>query len=117
MNILDLIKEKVTNLREDRHTIGLKAVIHHIETAEKYLIRAKKENEENLFNDVIYRTKHAFEGMLKEAYTVLAEKDATKKTPSEIELTSEPIPNSKLRPDMIISKGNEKIIFKLLIIY
>jgi len=85
MDILQTIHDKIRLLPQDNHVLGVKAVITHIETAEKYLLRAKKENDENLFTDVIYRTNHAFEGILKEAYTILAEKDASKKTPNEIE--------------------------------
>ena len=85
MDILQTIHDKVRLLPQDNLALGVKAVITHIETAEKYLIRAKKENDENLFTDVIYRANHAFEGILKEAYTILAEKDASKKTPNEIE--------------------------------
>lgn len=85
MDILQTIHDKTRLLPQDNLALGVKAVITHIETAEKYLIRAKKENDENLFTDVIYRTNHAFEGILKEAYSILAEKDASRKTPNEIE--------------------------------
>jgi hypothetical protein len=84
MDILDIIKEKVKSIPEE-NSLGIKAVILHIETAEKFLLRAKTENDENLFTDVIYRTNHAFEGILKEAYTTLANKDASRETPNNIE--------------------------------
>ena len=60
-------------------------MISHIEVAERHWLRAKKEREDTLFTDVIYRTNHAFEGALKEAYFILNGKDAAKKTPNEIE--------------------------------
>lgn len=85
MDIIQIIHDKTRLLPQDNLALGVKAVITHIETAEKYLFRAKKENDENLFTDVIYRTNHAFEGILKEAYSILAEKDSSKKTPNEIE--------------------------------
>jgi hypothetical protein len=84
MNILNIIKEKVNRVPEE-NSVGLKAVILHVDTAEKYLFRAKEENDDNQFTDVIYRTNHAFEGILKEAYTILTKKDASRETPNNIE--------------------------------
>ena len=63
----------------------MRAVSRHIEVAERYLNRGRVEREDDLFNDVIYRTNQAFEGMLKEAYTVLTDQDGSKVTPFEIE--------------------------------
>src|SRR5207253_11231210 len=42
-------------------------------------------SDEHRYTDVIYRTNHAFEGILKEAYITLADKPADKLTPFEIE--------------------------------
>lgn len=61
------------------------AVLTHIEVAEKYHNRANLEKNDNLYTDVIYRTNHAFEGILKEAYNILEEKRQTKLSPYEIE--------------------------------
>jgi len=85
MDLLEAIKEKVKRFPQDFKIIGLEAVILHIETAEKYFTRAKDENDENLYTDVIYRTNHAYEGILKEAYTTLAEQEADNINPYEIE--------------------------------
>jgi len=85
MDLLEEIKEKVERFPQDFKITGLEAVILHIDTAEKYFTRAKKENDENLYTDVIYRTNHAYEGILKEAYTTLAEQDADNINPYEIE--------------------------------
>lgn len=85
MDILHTIQDKMQLLPKDAHALGVKAVITHIETAEKYLTRGRKEGDENLYTDVIYRTNHAFEGILKEAYSILAEKDSSKHTPNDIE--------------------------------
>jgi len=85
MDILETIKEKIRAIPTSELSSGVRAVISHIETAEKYFHRAKNKNEEELFTDVIYRTNHAFEGILKEAYTILTGKDASKKTPYHIE--------------------------------
>lgn len=85
MNILEIIMTKISLIPEDKYSLGIKAVILHIETAEKYFLRAKEDNDDNLFTDVIYRTNHAFEGILKEAYNILAHKDSEKTSPYEIE--------------------------------
>lgn len=85
MDILKNISEKVKALPQDMVSDGVKAVLTHIEVAEKYLQRAKIERDTHLYTDVIYRTNHAFEGILKEAYTTLENKNANSVTPFEIE--------------------------------
>lgn len=64
---------------------GLRAVMKHIQVASDYLDRATKEAEDELYTDVVYRTNQAFEGSVKEAYRVLADKDPQRKTTHEIE--------------------------------
>jgi len=81
MDILETVVRKIDilNAKDKPHLeipAGVKAVLTHIEFAENYLRRAKDENDSHLFTDVIYRTNHAFEGILKEAYIILANKDA-----------------------------------------
>ena len=60
-----------------------RAAIRHIEIAEKHLRLGADDPE--YFNDVVYRTNQAFEGMLKEAYTVLADSDGSKLSTHHIE--------------------------------
>lgn len=85
MDILQEIKTRIDILSGTVCESGIKASVRHIEVAEQHLARARKEHEDNLFNDVIYRSNQAFEGMLKEAYAVLTESDASKKSPQQIE--------------------------------
>ena len=86
MDILNLIKTQVEEaISINGKIVGLESVITHIERAEQYLNKGKDTNDDHLFTDVIYRTNHAFEGILKEAYTALTGKDGSKKTPNEIE--------------------------------
>jgi hypothetical protein len=85
MDLLKLIEQKVRRFAGSSHRSGLEAVVHHIEVAEKHHERAIQENNEYLFTDVIYRTNHAFEGILKEAYTVLTSQDPSSKNPYQIE--------------------------------
>ena len=85
MDLLIEIKGKLSSL--DGHTSreGVEAAVRHIDVAERWFGRGRKERDDDMFNDVIYRTNQAFEGMLKEAYSVLGGKDASGLTPFEIE--------------------------------
>jgi len=85
MDLLNEIKLKAERFPKDYRTIGIEAVLLHIETAEKYFKRAKEESDENLYTDVIYRTNHAYEGILKEAYLMFADKESENINPYEIE--------------------------------
>lgn len=79
MDLLKIIRSSVKRLPDGYKSSGVDAVILHIERAEKYWVNAKEDSDEIMFTDVIYRTNQAFEGALKEAYLVLAEKDPNKK--------------------------------------
>lgn len=85
MDLLKEIKERIRSNASSVDARGLESVLAHIEIAERYHLRAKKERDEHLYTDVIYRTNHAFEGILKEAYVTLAEKSGEKITPYDIE--------------------------------
>jgi|APAra7269096714_1048519.scaffolds.fasta_scaffold17511_4 hypothetical protein len=82
MNILELIKKQIKQIAQIEKSIFLDAVISHLERAEHYY--SLGEDDDNYYNDVIYRTYQAFEGVLKEAYKILAgksESEVTKETP------------------------------------
>jgi hypothetical protein len=85
MNLVEILRSRVADLPDGDYIVGLKAVLQHIEVAESHLERGKAANEETAFTDAIYRTNQAFEGSLKEAYRVLAEKDPAKESPHYIE--------------------------------
>jgi len=85
MDILEIIKQKIKGIELLEKSDGIKSVITHIEVAEDYLKKAKDEGDDNLFTDVIYRTNHSFEGILKEAYSILTEDSLLNKSPYEIE--------------------------------
>ncbi|MDQ3820100.1 MAG: hypothetical protein M3362_20815 [Acidobacteriota bacterium] len=85
MDLLREIKKKTSAITEHDSLDSIKAAIRHVEVAERHFNRARDEHEEDLFNDVIYRTNQAFEGMLKEAYTVLTSNDGNKLSPNQIE--------------------------------
>jgi hypothetical protein len=85
MDTLDFIREKMTRPETLLPDSGLSPVVRHIEMAENHFHRGRDEGNTDLFIDVVYRTNHAFEGILKEAYAVLEGKDPRKKTPFQIE--------------------------------
>jgi hypothetical protein len=78
VDLLKLIRENSEALAGTAFETGLAAVIRHVERAEKYLIKGRNERDRDYFNDVIYRTNQAYEGILKEAYSLLAGKDGAK---------------------------------------
>ena len=85
MDLLQEIKTRIESLAGAACESGIKAAVRHIEVAERYLARSRKEQEDDLLNDVVYRSNQAFEGMLKEAYSVFPETDASEKSPHQIE--------------------------------
>src|ERR1043166_495020 len=85
MDLLKEIKDKLKTRPASDEARGLESVLAHIEIAERYHLRAKKERDEHLYTDVIYRTNHAFEGILKEAYVTLEGKSGDNLSPYEIE--------------------------------
>jgi hypothetical protein len=85
MDLIAIIREKIASIEDGDHTSGLKAVLVHVQTASAHLRRGQDTSDETAFTDAIYRTNQAFEGSLKEAYRVLAEKKPEKKTPYQIE--------------------------------
>jgi len=85
MDLLEEIRDKLKNNSALSKISGLESVSTHIEVAERYHYRAKSDKDEHLYTDVIYRTNHAFEGILKEAYEILSGNSAQRMTPYEIE--------------------------------
>lgn len=84
MDLLRLINEKCSYFSDTSAIQGLRSVILHIEMAERHFENGKK-GEDYLFTDVIYRSNHAYEGSLKEAYQVLTGKQAERLSPNNIE--------------------------------
>ncbi|MDY6966123.1 MAG: hypothetical protein SVM80_09190 [Halobacteriota archaeon] len=86
MDIIELIRKQIKEAHDaDNTLLGLNSVLTHIERAEFLLNKAEELEEDHLYTDVVYRTNHAFEGILKEAFQILAEHDSENKTPYEIE--------------------------------
>ena len=85
MDLLAEIHSKLQSLEGHPSREGVRAAIRHVEIAERWLDRGRKEQDEDLFNDVIYRTNQAFEGMLKEAYQVLTGEDSRRLSPHQVE--------------------------------
>ena len=85
MDLLRILRSKIDVLEEGDYISGLRAVLLHIETASRHLLRGQEQEDETAFTDAIYRTNQAFEGSLKEAYRVLAEQDPERKRAFDIE--------------------------------
>ncbi|MBD1874279.1 hypothetical protein H6F75_12360 [Nodosilinea sp. FACHB-131] len=85
MDLLKILRSKIDILEEGEHIPGLSAVLLHIETASRHLLRGQENDDSTAFTDAIYRTNQAFEGSLKEAYRVFAEKSPDRKNTFEIE--------------------------------
>jgi hypothetical protein len=85
MDLIDTLRKKIEVLDDGEYVPGLKAVLVHIETAFRHLLRGQETDDETAFTDAIYRTNQAFEGSIKEAYRVLADQDPAKKRPFDIE--------------------------------
>src|SRR5215216_5455525 len=85
MNLLEILRSRIGSLPEGDYTQGLKAILRHIEVAGRHLERGQTSAEDTAFTDAIYRTNQAFEGSLKEAFRVLADKDPAGDSPFNIE--------------------------------
>jgi hypothetical protein len=85
MDIVELLRKKVSALQPGPYSPGLRAVLLHVETAFKHLARGQATADDTAFTDAIYRTNQAFEGSIKEAYRVLAGRDPAHKKPAQIE--------------------------------
>ncbi len=72
MDILKLIEEQISKIKKLDSSSFLDQIYSHLERAELYYTQGHED--EQYFNDVIYRSNQAYEGALKEAYKVLAEK-------------------------------------------
>ena len=99
MDTLEYIKGQISKaVSVNKDLVGLEDVLTHIERAEVMLKIGRTNDDDHYCTDVIYRTNHAYEGILKEAYYVLAEKSADHVTPNNIEkyLLEEKILNKRV---------------------
>lgn len=86
MDTLEIINVQIKKaVSINRDLVGLENVLTHINRAEHMLKIGQLNDDEHYFTDVIYRTNHAYEGILKEAYSLLAESPDEKATPYIIE--------------------------------
>lgn len=100
MDTQKLIEQKIKVAEKFANTDSLKAVLKHIDVAENYIILANQSDDytEDIYTDVIYRTNHAYEGILKEAYQVINPNPRANATPYNIEefFTQEDIFNTRV---------------------
>jgi len=85
VDLLAEFKRKVAEIQSAKWKEGFEATVRHIEVAESYFRLAQGAEDSNYFNDVVYRTNQAFEGILEEAYFVFEDVLAKRLSPSELE--------------------------------
>lgn len=85
MDVLQILRAKIESLEPGAHALGLSAVLTHVNVAAKHLARGQETKDSSAFTDAVYRCNQAFEGSIKEAYRVIAEKDPEKVRPFDIE--------------------------------
>jgi hypothetical protein len=110
MDLLQILRSRVSALPEGNYTKGLSAVIKHIGVAVGHLERGHKDPDDTAFTDAIFRTNQAFEGSLKEAYRVLNAKDPAKETPNKIELYLKQ--QNVLRPRVLAQLTNYRTVWR-----
>ncbi len=86
MDIIAILRNKISLLDTGEHSAGLKATLSHIETAFRHLTRGQTDEDQTAFTDAVYRTNQAFEGAIKEAYRVLTKKNPDGVRSYDIEL-------------------------------
>jgi hypothetical protein len=85
MDTLEFLRSKAERLSVLMPKSGILAVLRHIEIGEQHFQRGREEGNSDLFSDVIYRTNQAFEGSLRESYSILAGQDPGNKRAFELE--------------------------------
>ncbi|WP_152544827.1 hypothetical protein [Deinococcus phoenicis] len=85
MDLLKELTERLKRLEGHPSFDGITAAAKHISIAERHYHAAVSNDDEEGFNDVIYRANQAFEGMLKEAHSIIVKGGSSKITPYEIE--------------------------------
>ncbi|WP_200383548.1 hypothetical protein [Rhodocyclus tenuis] len=85
MDIIAILREKISLLDSGEHSVGLTATLSHIETAFRHLKRGQKDDDQTAFTDAVYRTNQGFEGAIKEAYRVLTKNNPDNVRPYDIE--------------------------------
>lgn len=85
MDTLEFLRTKAERLSVLMPKSGILAVLRHIEIGEQHFQRGREEGNSDLFSDVIYRTNQAFEGSLRESYSILAGQDPGNKRAFELE--------------------------------
>lgn len=98
MDVVKILRDAVLSLPKGEHSAGINAILRHISAAIRHFERRDGLDQDN-FTDAIYRTNQAYEGSLKEAYRVLAEKDPSRETPHGIEVYLES--NNVVRPRVL----------------
>ena len=95
MNLLEILRSRIDSLREGDYSLGIKAILQHIEVAGRHLARGQASTDEV---EII----GALAGFLASAAP-------------EIERYVEPrlTPDTKARPDLLLVSGTERLILEI----
>jgi hypothetical protein len=85
MDTLEYLRNKAERLSVLLPKSGILAVLRHIEIGEQHFHRGREEGNSDLFSDVIYRSNQAFEGSLRESYSILAGQNPGNKRAFDLE--------------------------------
>lgn len=85
MDFITIIQDKIKRINKNEELKGISSVMTHIERAFIYFENGVNQLDNHYFNDVIYRTNQAYEGILKEAYRVFTQSNSNIITPHKIE--------------------------------
>ena len=86
MDLISLIKNQIKTLPDSiQNNTKIPFVLTHIERAEYFMIEAERLNDDQYYNDSVYRANQAFEGILKEAYLYFTKSERSKKNNYQIE--------------------------------
>lgn len=108
MDNLGILRKKLSLLHNNELNDGVHCIFNHLIQAEKHFINGLEDKNVDLFNDVIYRTNQAYEGILRLAYKIILKKQDKNKSNQEIEetLLKEKIINQRTKDYISLYRGD-----------
>lgn len=108
MDNLGILRKKLSLLRNPELNDGIHCIFNHLIQAEKHFINGLEDKNLDLFNDVIYRTNQAYEGILRLAYKIIMKKPDKNKSNQVLEevLLKENIINQRTKDYISLYRGD-----------
>ena len=108
MNTLTFLKKKLELIESKEILADLDVILNHLTLAEKHFNNGTNDQDLELFNDVIYRTNQAYEGILRLAYENILKKAEKNKSNIEIEeeLLKENVINELTKKYIALYRGD-----------